>query len=107
MYICIMDHEGKVVYHKNRRCTPEDFLAAIAPFRDRLADLCQAEGIDFILGHAFYMKAIHGVKTKNDRIDSLKIARLIPGGQLSGGLRVSTPDAPHAGSNAAEDSFCP
>lgn len=82
MYICIMDHEGKVVYHKNRRCTPEDFLAAIAPFRDRLVDLCQAEGIDFILGHAFYMKAIHGVKTKNDRIDSLKIARLIRGGNF-------------------------
>ncbi len=28
------------------------------------------------------MKAIHGVKTKNDRIDSLKIARLLRGGNF-------------------------
>ena len=40
-----------------------------------LADLCESEGIDLVLGHALYMKSIHGVKTKNDRIDSLKIAR--------------------------------
>jgi len=84
-----------VVYHKNRRCTPEDFLGAIAPFRKDivvgvecifcwywLADLCEEEGIDFVLGHALYMKAIHGVKTKNDRIDSLKIARLMRGGNF-------------------------
>jgi len=47
-----------------------------------LADLCQQEGIDFVLGHALYMRAIHGVKTKNDRVDSLKIARLIRGGNF-------------------------
>jgi hypothetical protein len=29
----------------------------------RLADLCQKEGIPFVLGHALYMKAIHGGKT--------------------------------------------
>lgn len=44
--------------------------------------MCEAEGIDFILGHALYMKSIHGVKTKNDRIDSLEIARLIRGGNF-------------------------
>ncbi|MDZ7658012.1 IS110 family transposase [Fodinibius sp.] len=95
MYICILDSEGSVVYHKNRPCTPEAFLEAVAEFRDGLvvgvecifcwywiADLCEQEGIDFILGHALYMKAIHGVKTKNDRIDSLKIARLIRGGNF-------------------------
>jgi hypothetical protein len=27
-----------------------------------LADLCATEGILFVLGHAFYMKAIHGGK---------------------------------------------
>jgi transposase len=47
-----------------------------------IADLCETEGIDFILGHALYMKSIHGVKTKNDRIDSLKIARLLRGGNF-------------------------
>jgi hypothetical protein len=31
-----------------------------------LADLCAAEGIEFVLGHALYMRAIHGGKAKND-----------------------------------------
>jgi len=30
-----------------------------------LADLCAREGIAFVLGHALYMKAIHGGKAKN------------------------------------------
>jgi len=29
-----------------------------------LADLCAQEGIAFVLGHALYMKAIHGGKAK-------------------------------------------
>jgi hypothetical protein len=32
--------------------------------------------IDFVLGHALYMKAIHGGKTKNNKIDAYKIALL-------------------------------
>jgi transposase len=69
------------------------FLKLIAPYRDDivvgvecifswywLADLCAEEGIPFILGHALYMKAIHGGKSKNDKIDSEKIAKLIRGG---------------------------
>src|ERR1700757_1347015 len=47
-----------------------------------LADLCQREGITFVLGHALYMKAIHGGKAKNDRIDAQKIAVLLRGGML-------------------------
>ena len=39
-----------------------------------LADLCLDESLDFVLGHALYMKAIHGGKNKDDRIDSEKIA---------------------------------
>ena len=35
-----------------------------------LADVCAAEGITFVLGHALAMKAIHGGKAKNDSIDS-------------------------------------
>ncbi len=35
-----------------------------------LADLCRSEQIAFLLGHALYMKAIHGGKAKNDRIDA-------------------------------------
>jgi transposase len=45
-----------------------------------LADLCGREDIAFVLGHALYMKAIHGGKAKNDRIDAGKIARLLRGG---------------------------
>lgn len=95
MYVCILDNNGKKVYHKNISCKPEKFLQAIEPFRADivvgvecifcwywLADICEQESIDFVLGHALYMKSIHGVKTKNDRIDSLKIARLMRGGNF-------------------------
>jgi transposase len=47
-----------------------------------LADLCAQEGIAFVLGHALYMRAIHGGKAKNDKIDSHKIAVLLRGGML-------------------------
>ena len=95
MYLCILDREGKIVLHKNMRSRPENFLAAVEPFRDDLvvaveciftwywlADLCREEGIEFVLGHALYMKAIHGGKAKNDKIDAFKIATLLRGGNL-------------------------
>lgn len=44
------------------------------------ADWCRKEGVEFVLGHALYMKAIHGGKAKSDRIDSEKITRLLRGG---------------------------
>jgi transposase len=47
-----------------------------------LADVCAADGITFMLGHALAMKAIHGGKAKNDKIDSHKIAVLLRGGML-------------------------
>ena len=47
-----------------------------------VADLCSREKIPFILGHALYMKAVHGGKAKNDRIDAHKIAVLLRGGML-------------------------
>jgi transposase len=42
-----------------------------------LADACQAADLHFVLAHALYLKAIHGGKNKNDRIDSEKIAHLL------------------------------
>jgi len=45
-----------------------------------VADLCAEQRIEFVLGHALYMRAMHGGKSKNDRIDSEKIARLLRGG---------------------------
>jgi len=96
MYLCILDQQGEVVLHRNMRCDPELFLKAVAPYRDDLvvateciycwywlADLCTREGITFVLGHALYMKAIHGGKAKNDKIDSRKIAVLLRGGTLA------------------------
>ena len=93
MYVCIIDHQGEVRLHRNMKAEPKPLLDALAPFRDDivvgveciftwywLADLYDRQAIPFILGHALYMKAIHGGKAKNDRIDSRKIAALIRGG---------------------------
>ncbi len=95
LYVCIIDKEGTVVKHKNIDATPEAFLNIIRDCREDLvvavecmfawywlADLCKKENIPFILGHALYMKAIHGGKAKNDRIDSHKIAALLRGGMM-------------------------
>ena len=90
MHVCILDHDGNVVVDQGIACNPQAFLKLIAPYREGLvvgvesifcwywlADLCQEEKITFVLGHAFYMKLIHGGKGKNDRIDAGKIARLL------------------------------
>jgi transposase len=95
MYVCILSHDGEILLHRNMKAAPEPFLKAIAPYREGLvvavecmftwywlADLCAQEGIAFVLGHALYMKAIHGGKAKNDKIDSQKIAQLLRGGML-------------------------
>jgi transposase len=95
MYLCILDQGGTIVYHQNLAAEPAPFLKAIAPYRDDLvvcceclfawywlADLCAAEKIPFVLGHALYLKAIHGGKTKNDKLDAEKLARLLRGGNL-------------------------
>jgi hypothetical protein len=47
-----------------------------------LADLCAQHDLTFVLGHALYMKAIHGGKAKNDKIDAHKIAALLRGGLI-------------------------
>ena len=95
MSVCILDGAGQVLGHRNVPSTPEAFLEVVAPYRDGLvvavecmvtwywvADVCATEGITFVLGHALAMKAIHGGKAKNDRIDSHKIAVLLRGGML-------------------------
>jgi len=95
MYVCILEHNGTKLVHKNLPTTPDAFLRIIAPYREDvvvgvecmftwywLADLCQREGLTFVLGHALYMKAIHGGKAKNDKIDAHKIAVLLRGGMF-------------------------
>jgi transposase len=98
MYVCILDAAGQVLVHRNVKSTPTAFLESVAPYREDLvvaaecmftwywlADVCAAEAISFVLGHALAMKAIHGGKAKNDKIDSRKIAGLLRGGLLPQG----------------------
>jgi transposase len=93
MFTHVLDDRGKTVFERDLPADPGTFLDAVKPFRDGLvvgcecmfawywlADLCEDEGIPFVLGHALYMKAIHGAKAKNDRIDAKKRAGLLRGG---------------------------
>src|SRR6266478_7026646 len=95
MYVCILDQSGTILVHKNLPTTPAAFLRILAPYREALvvaveciftwywlADLCAQAGLPFVLGPALYMKAIHGGKAKNDKIDAQKIAVLLRGGML-------------------------
>jgi transposase len=95
MYVCVLNQAGEVLLHRHMKASPEPFLKAIAPDREDLvvcveciftwywlADLCTQEGLAFVLGHALYMKAIHGGKAKHDKIEAYKIAVLLRGGML-------------------------
>ena len=95
MYVCILDATGQVLVHRNVPSSPEALLETVAPYRDDLvvaaecmftwywlADVCAEHGITFVLGHALAMKAIHGGKAKNDKIDAFKIVSLLRGGLL-------------------------
>ncbi len=95
LYVCILDQDGNILVHKNINADPNSLIQLVAPYRDDLvigvecmfswywvADLCRDQQISFILGHALYMKAIHGGKAKNDKIDSHKIAVLMRGGMF-------------------------
>jgi hypothetical protein len=95
MYLCILNRDGEILLHRTMQANPEAFLKAVTPYRQDLvvgvecmftwywlADLCQREDIPFVLGHALYLKALHGGKCKNDRLDAYKIAALLRGGNL-------------------------
>jgi transposase len=91
MYVCVMDRDGKKLVHTNIKNNDfAYFLKLVAPYRHDLtvcaecmfgwywlADACADAGIHFVLAHALYLKAIHGGKNKNDRIDSEKITHLL------------------------------
>ena len=95
LYVGILDQHGTKLVHKNLPTTPEAFLRVLTPYREDVvvgvecmftwygvADLCQKEGIAFVLGHALSMKAIHGGKAQNDKIDAHKSAVLLRGGRF-------------------------
>ena len=95
LYVCILDQDGNILVHRNIKADPNALMRLVTPYQDGLvigvecmfswywvADLCRDQQITFILGHALYMKAIHGGKAKNDKIDSHKIAVLMRGGMF-------------------------
>ena len=95
LYVCIIDQKGEVCLHKEIPASPDHLFQVLEPFIGDIvvgvecmhcwywvSDFCEDIGVDFILGHALYMKAIHGGKAKNDRIDSYKIASLMRGGNF-------------------------
>jgi len=95
LYVCIIDQNGEVCLHKEIPASPDRLNRLLEPYIGQVvvgvecmhcwywvSDFCEEIGVDFILGHALYMKAIHGGKAKNDRIDSFKIANLIRGGNF-------------------------
>jgi len=95
LYVCVLDQDGNTCLHKEITANPEKLQALLDPYMGNVvvgvecmhcwywvSDFCEDLGVDFILGHALYMKAIHGGKAKNDRIDSFKIANLIRGGNF-------------------------
>lgn len=100
MYACVVDQSGKKHLHQNFHTRDTTtFLQKLQPFAQQpgnlivgcestfnwywLCDLCESQKIPFILGHALYLKAIHGAKVKNDKIDSEKLAYLLRGGNFA------------------------
>jgi transposase len=95
MYVCLRAQAGETLLPRTMTAPPEALLKAIAPSRDQLvlaaaclftwdwlADLCAEPGMPFVRGHALSMKAIHGGKAQNDKIDAHKLAVLLRGGLL-------------------------
>ena len=93
--VCSLNQAGDIVVHRHSKTKPDALLQIMVPYREDivvavaclftwygLADLCAQEGIPFVLGHALYMKAIHGGKAKNEKSDAQKIAVLLRGGML-------------------------
>src|SRR5688572_402681 len=93
LFAHVLDHKGRTVFEQDLPAGPAVFLRAIKPFRKDLvvgcecmfawywlADVCEAEGIPFALGHALAVKHIHQGKSKSDRIDAGKLAAMLRGG---------------------------
>jgi len=72
-----LDSEGNTVLHQKISANQEALLSLLSPYVGNVvvgvecmhcwywvSDLCEQQGIDFVLGHALYMKAIHGGKAK-------------------------------------------
>jgi hypothetical protein len=87
MYVCIIDQKGKTRVHQNLKTDPEALFDIIFPFLEDvvicvecmfswywIADFCAEHKIP--ARSRFVYESNYGGKTKNDRIDSYKIAKL-------------------------------
>jgi len=89
-YISLISKDGEKIVQRNfKNRKVDDLLRYIEAYSHDMvialescycwywfADWCDDHKLDVIMGHPLYMKAIHGAKTKNDRLDSYKIALL-------------------------------
>src|SRR5215467_13810264 len=93
MDVCLLSQEGAIRLHRHMQAAPEPFLQALAPYREGLvvaveglftwywlADVCAAQGLPCVLGHALSLHAIHGGKANNATSASQHIAVLLRGG---------------------------
>ena len=98
----ILDHAGQTVFERDLPANPDAFRNAIAPYRNGLvvgvecmfawywrADLCEDEAIPFTLGHALYMKAIHGAARQGSSSPSCVVCTWH--GEVSGTRRLQIP----------------
>jgi transposase len=90
MHATIFSQQGKLLARQEMPCDEKAIHRFFQPFLGQLsvgvestfnwywlADWCSKYKIPFYLGHALYMKHIHGTKQKNDALDSRKIANLL------------------------------
>jgi hypothetical protein len=82
MYLYITDALGTVLVHKNYYASAKILASVLEPYREQdlavavecmfswylVADLCRDLSITFVLGHALYMKAIHGGKEEERQV---------------------------------------
>lgn len=91
LWVCVRDLAGETHLHRKVRDNDLNFLAKLlTPFKDDLTvccestcnwyflhDFCVKLGVEFVLGHALYIRAIAQNKIKNDKIDSQVLADLL------------------------------
>jgi transposase len=95
MTATILTRDGVRLTRKTLPNHFDKFLHFIGPYQHDIAvavestfnwywfvDNCHTHKIEIHLGHAFYMKAIHGDKNKNNNIDSEKIGNLLRSNML-------------------------
>lgn len=88
--VTTFDNRGEIVKQERLRNVPEIILGYFAPLKGPhkavvectagwywLNDLLEANGIELVLAHAKYLKAISYAKVKTDKVDSETLAMLL------------------------------